>query len=151
MLAARATLYAVDELDPRLEADTRLHDHYPSHDPPAINRPFAELHYLTELEAGISDHAHSGIADIAEFGGGQVHAVLPLLWQDKIGNDMIDRDARMLAPVVGEQTFQAIVGLRNNVIASKIVPIVLKEPAGEPSALEEINGGGYEAVGMVPG
>ena len=151
MLCLRVPLFAVDELDPRLEADARLHDHYPSNDPPAINRPFAELHYLARMEAGISDHAHSGIADIAEFCGGQFHAVVPLLGKDQIGNDMIDRHSHVPAPVVGEQMFQGVVGLWNDTMASNILPIVLKDPAGEPSGLEQVSGGGYEDLSMVPG
>jgi len=151
MLALRVPRFAVDELDSRLEADARLHDHDPSHDPPAINRPFAELHCLAGLEAEISDHAHAGIADIAEFGGAQFYAVVPRLRQGEIGNDMIDRHSHVPAPVVGEQTLQGVVGLRNNTMASKIVPSVLKDPAGESFGLEQVKGDGYEDLHMVPG
>src|SRR5512143_4034732 len=133
MPALRVPRFAVDELDPRLEADARLHGHGPSHDPPALNRPFAELHGLARLEAEISDYANAGIADIAEFGGAQFYAVVPRLWQDQIGNDMIGRHSHVPAPVVGEQTRQGVVGLRSNTMASNIVPIVLKDPAGESS------------------
>ena len=150
-IPVRLTLLAFDELDPgRIEITIRQ-DRDPSHDPPAIERTFAELHYLALLQGRIRDQTYAGIADILQFSGEEFNTAASLLRQSQKGNDVVGRNARMPAPVIGKQSLQYYIRFRNDATVSKLRSIMPVETTGGPSGLDSIEGNGQENWRITPG